>query len=511
MNKLLNVLQIGDSDWRLSLGNKSEKSNWFYLNSDEQGDKKLINSLSGKIDIYLFTSQSSLKFLKEFLPGVPAYHLLYNSNLLISDDIYRLLKTKKSFSVNMENPIAVLNIVENDFSGKQLGAKIDLNRVDINSEFRGKIAFNGHVNVSLNGFFGEIFSQILLWQYNIPLDKQFYYELWPEFETSPNVSIELRVNEIQQQSSDVIRELRIPQSKLNKPFILKSSGKDSYAFFSIYARGSGCLKIGPLHYRKSRHSFGQLIVGGSRFADSNRKEILTYFDPGDLQPPLNVYFSGYRTAEGFEGYPMMKSLASPFLLIADPRVEGGSFYLGTEELEKFVQKKIFDCLKELDFKPNQLILSGLSMGSFGALYYGSAFKADAIVVGKPLVNIGNIAKNEKILRPGGFPTSLDILNFLINGKHSEQIEQLNKYFWKKFNQADFSNTRLAISYMLNDDYDPSAYQDILSVLKNKKVSLISKGIPGRHNDNSKAINDWFIRQFKNILSIDFQRGKKNVQ
>lgn len=44
-----------------------------------------------------------------------------------------------------------------------------------------------------------------------------------------------------------------------------------------------------------------------------------------MKPPLNVYFSGYRTAEGFEGYYMMKRMNAPFLLIGDPRVEGGSF------------------------------------------------------------------------------------------------------------------------------------------------------------------------------------------
>lgn len=45
------------------------------------------------------------------------------------------------------------------------------------------------------------------------------------------------------------------------------------------------------------------------------------------KPPLNVYFSGYRPAEGFEGYFMMNKMNAPFILIGDPRLEGGSFYL----------------------------------------------------------------------------------------------------------------------------------------------------------------------------------------
>ena len=35
-----------------------------------------------------------------------------------------------------------------------------------------------------------------------------------------------------------------------------------------------------------------------------------------MKPPLNVYFSGYRTAEGFEGYYMMKRMNAPFYLSA---------------------------------------------------------------------------------------------------------------------------------------------------------------------------------------------------
>ena len=43
-------------------------------------------------------------------------------------------------------------------------------------------------------------------------------------------------------------------------------------------------------------------MGGQRFTDEKRDEFIHYFNPGDMKPPLNVYFSGYRPAEGFEGY-----------------------------------------------------------------------------------------------------------------------------------------------------------------------------------------------------------------
>ena len=51
------------------------------------------------------------------------------------------------------------------------------------------------------------------------------------------------------------------------------------------------------------------------FRDSHRQEINYFFYPGDLKPPLAVYFSGYRRAEGFEGFGMMRSFRLSFSLV----------------------------------------------------------------------------------------------------------------------------------------------------------------------------------------------------
>ena len=100
-----------------------------------------------------------------------------------------------------------------------------------------------------------------------------------------------------------------------------------------------------------------------------------------MKPPLNVYFSGYKTQEGFEGFNMMRKMGAPFLLVAESRLEGGAFYLGDDEYEKFITTGIQDCLNQLGFDRSQLILSGLSMGTFGALYNGCKLQPHAIIIG----------------------------------------------------------------------------------------------------------------------------------
>ena len=100
---------------------------------------------------------------------------------------------------------------------------------------------------------------------------------------------------------------------------------------------------------------------------SDREEAFCYFEPGDLKPPLCVYFSGSKTLEGFEGYYMMKGMGCPFLLVAEPRLEGGAFYMGFQEYEDLIPRLITKYRDELGFSSDQVILSGMSMGSFGAL------------------------------------------------------------------------------------------------------------------------------------------------
>ena len=94
---------------------------------------------------------------------------------------------------------------------------------------------------------------------------------------------------------------------------------------------------------------------------------------------------------------MMKRLGHPFILFADPRLEGGSFYLGSAEYEAKIKAVIEESLAKLGFTNKELVLSGISMGTTGAIYYGSKIGARAVIVGKPLINLGTIALNNTLI------------------------------------------------------------------------------------------------------------------
>ena len=133
------------------------------------------------------------------------------------------------------------------------------------------------------------------------------------------------------------------------------------------------------------------------------------------------------------------------------------------------------------------------------------FSPYAILLGKPLVSLGDVAENERILRPEVFPTSLDVMKYN-EGELSERAQRrLNERIWKKAKNVRWNKTKFIISYMIEDDYDDKGYETLISRLDTKQVKIYGKGIHGRHNDNSDAIVSWFLSQYERILEEDFGR------
>jgi len=59
--------------------------------------------------------------------------------------------------------------------------------------------------------------------------------------------------------------------------------------------------------------------------------------------------------------------------------------------------------------------------------------------------------------------------------------------------------------MIEDDYDGTAYNRLISHLKTEGVQVYGKGIHGRHNDATGPIAGWFKSQYAEILNRDFAR------
>lgn len=482
---------------------------WNYLVLPAENDI-LSKVLPKKVDVLILDAVLSASHLSEISRVVKPYTCFHTSRAAKGGrETADFLERKKSVLLTMEDYQRFVNDIPRKLFAKMYGARFPAEHLIIKEGM--PYYMDGHDHVVLNSDYGNEYTQVANWTYNLRLHKGESYDLWLEYSKDPGVDIRLKIIENPDGSTGILHTVRFFEEELKTDSEIcytPSDGRACNLCLSLQARGRGELRIGALHHRFSRLGAGVLLPGGRRRVDATRHEILSYFDPMDRKPPLCVYFSGYRPAEGFEGLGMMRRYGAPFILFYDPRLEGGEFYLGSAEYEKNVEDTIRDALQELGFTNRELVLSGLSMGTFGAFYYGCKLKPYAIIAGKPLLSLGNVACNERILRPGGFPTSLDLLLQQEGGLDPDKADALNRRFWDLFDNTDLSDTNVAVAYMRGDDYDVTAYDDILQHISDKKVRVVGKGIVGRHNDNTREIVRWFQQRYKQVLGEDFGRGNE---
>ena len=367
------------------------------------------------------------------------------------------------------------------------------------------VTVRGNDAITYQGVFGQEPVPILTHLYNITLQKDTEVELFQEYRCDPSVSLSLRIYETYAGNAKT-EGTRFDFPLKEHPVIrFRAHYPQSILYLSVLATGHGNTLLGCLHQRDAHRGRYLFLPGGKRLCSGRGEETFWYYSPGDRKPPLCIYFSGYRTREGFEGLNMMSRLHCPFLLFQDPRIEGGCFYLGDADYEGNIVSVIRQAADSLHFRDEQIIFSGISMGSTGALYYASFFHPGAVLLGKPLINIGQIACNERTIRPGGFPTSLDAVLHLTGTADPEHAAMLDQKMWQRIDAAHFEGTEFAISYMKDDDYDPTAYPDFLQHMAGRKIKIYGKGNPGRHNDDTAAIVNWFEIRLRHILQEDFER------
>ena len=111
----------------------------------------------------------------------------------------------------------------------------------------------------------------------------------------------------------------------------------------------------------------------------------------------------------------------------------------------------------------------------------------------------------KLLRPNEFGTANDVLLTNEGGVSKQDIANMDQRFWNKLEHSHLSDTIFAIAYMEHDDYDAMAFHNISPILSKQRAHVMSRGVPGRHNDDSPTITNWFINFYNMILEDRFGR------
>lgn len=501
------VLQLGAEDFSEKM-QVSDCAEWYY-----EPDFTILPEKD--YDVVILDREITEGEFDYLIQVSKAYCLFLTESVSLKKSVWtrRFFKRKMGKRISDGELQNLLNKDLPDYFPNSYGEKYILQNLSVAQGFDGSVSWRGFEGIDLVGNYGEYLKQIVFWRINIPIAENQSIDYWLEYAKDDTVEIALEITLIQfgYGTDPIFQKVLVFSEKELEDIVCVENESEAlaYAFASLKAKGHGRLTVTALHDRYSRKGKGNFMPGGRRAVTSEREEVFYYFDPGNLKPPLNVYFSGYKTQEGFEGYYMIRKMGHPFLLISESRLEGGAFYLGTEEYENMIEQIIRDHMTKLGFRNSEVILSGLSMGAFGALYYGCRIHPNTILVGKPLASLGDMAENERIRRPDVFPTSLDVLHKSYGSLSQEAVQKLNDRYWNAFDQSYWNETRFAIAYMIEDDYDGTAYEKLQSHLKDTGSWIYGKGLHGRHNDDTSGIVAWFVNQYRKILQNDF--GEESIK
>jgi len=497
------VLQIGEENFKTKY-ELPEYVDWNYEAFDSDADDAIFTQYDVCIVDRNITADEAVYLRKH----VRAYSLFVLDDIEQNSNLAFLMKSRVGALLKRDELQDFLNDNIRNYYTKFYGEKFDMNKFVISHKFEGGVSFEGHRGVILSGSFGDEYSQVGFFRQNIPISSNQALDFFLEYEKSKDVELQMEIVFLDRAKSYQIRDRVVfDDAKLSglEECTVENNGGEALVFVSLNARGCGVLNIKSLHDRWSRRGVGTFLPGAKRLVTSDREEVFMYFEPGDLKPPLNVYFSGYSTREGFEGYGMLRDFGSPFILISDQRLEGGSYYIGSREYEESIEHEIKRVMKELSFTRADLVMSGIQMGSTGAIYYGASFEPHSIIAGKPVFNLGSVASAGRIHRPGVFSSAMDVLRKNTEKTVPDATAELNDRMWQKFDKANWNDTTFVISYMLDDDYDIDAYRNMLEHVDSNHVKIYGRGLSGRHNDNTAGIIEWFASEYRKMMERDYSR------
>lgn len=497
----MNVLQLGPTDWSKQY-QIPEDINWKFNKFSEKKKQRY--------DVVIITGRDTLtaKEWEKLQWLTSPYSVLYLPSIKneLSKACKHFLRCQAALKID-EEPQALIDHLTLRYFFGQSGLRISPQRLILKPENLNGFEYldSTHLRMQVNS--KDSWLPIGTYMQNLYIDPNRLVKLWLEMKKRGDLQVQLRLF-IQERGGDGDPNKSIivkTDSMKEKILPIGVSSDARFASVVVEVKGTGQLTLGVLHSRWAREGYGEFIAGGQRLIDEkNREDIAYYFNPGDLKPPLNVYFSGARGLEGFEAYPLFRKLHTPTILFTDMRQSLGSFYVG-ESIERQIKQVIVETLKKLGFTKDQLIMSGISMGTYPAIKLGAELQAYMISVAKPICNLGLVANRGRLERPDSFDTIYDIDNTLVPELDSEHLKLLDKQFWEQFDRNDLSNTRFFIGYMMEDDYDNQAVKEMSNskAIANSR-QLVAKGYHGRHNDDPEVMH-WMFARLGQVLQNNFGR------
>lgn len=494
----ISVLQIGSDDWTPKM--QSKDIDWQYTSILD-----LPTMLAFQKDPYVLEQSYVVltddvldsTLLSSQLDAWPPLRTLYFAHE-VTPEFQSVLDERRAFFIQENTPEAITKCFQNDLSSEQIGFSTRFSESQFLPLPSEGIHFKreGRFSVQYSGNFGLEWQQIgTLQTYETDFTSTQANLVWLDY--SQTGSVEVQVQFVFYKDND-IQTIQVIEGAALRELTTVGGLQDYQAYqILVFARGEGLIDLHALHQRRSRHGLGMLLPGDDWQLTTENEEILSYFNPGDRQAPLIVNFSGLRLhGDAFEMKTSLDELGTPYLLFTDSRIQGGAFDIGTPVYQQAVIDMIKKAMATLNLKPEDVILTGGSMGSFPALYYAADIKPSTVMIAKPILNLGTFTSQAEFAQLFNQDWILDVRRYLVGRMNPEDTEELDQRLWQHIQNVDWSKIKISLFTMSQDEYDGNSLLQLNDFFTAQQATVTHVTAVGSHTDKIPEMISFFMTELK---------------
>ncbi|CAK8054180.1 accessory Sec system protein Asp2 [Eupransor demetentiae] len=493
----ISILQIGAQDWTAQVANLPLEWHHTTLRDLPTYLTKQVDPFELEENYVLLTDEVlDSTLLAQQIRKWPAYRVVYIANPdQINFDVKAALAERRAMRFGQKTPETVGQRIVRDLYIGQIGFPTRFSEEQYlpQTDYRWTFERHGRFSTLYEGDFGNDWTQVGTLK-TFPGDFAAGQDNWMylDYQSEGGVQVALefvffqngRLQQLQILEGDALRQMAM----------VKAPEKYQDYQILVLLKGQGKIDLHALHQRRSRHGLGLFIPGGQRELTDDGQEVLSYYNPGTKKGPLIILFAGTRLhIEGFEMMGPLNKLGYPYLLFTDSRTQGGAFDVGSEAYEAVVLNTIEKAMREADVTPDQVIMSGYSMGSYPAMYYLANVDAGALIVAKPIMNLGTFTASPEFPHNGlNRDWTLDVRRFLAGRMSPDDSEMMDAQLWQKLDKVNWAGKDVALFTMSEDEYDGKSLPQLLSFLKDKGVNFDHKVEKGFHEQKIDEMVKYMI-------------------
>ena len=178
----LKILQVGPSNWS-EIQEIPENMKWYYCNL---GQLETLQETIEEDEIKTFTavivdSLAGLEELMAIKEHLIPHTIFFDQTIEVTDEILaQFIKEICAVPTDFSNQGQLLFTLSKALFSGQYGDKMFPFTTQVNPNFSGEVTYHGFENVILKGDYGQEFSPVLDWTYNVRASKENPIELWLE-------------------------------------------------------------------------------------------------------------------------------------------------------------------------------------------------------------------------------------------------------------------------------------------------------------------------------------------